>query len=126
MNKIKILIAEDEEVTQQLYAIGFRGEEFEVRIANNGEDALKIYKGWRPDIFILDIMMPQMNGFQTLNVLRNKIKDTTTTVIIASAVSDKQEIIACAKLGIQGYIIKPFTTKTLAVNVLGYHQGDKK
>lgn len=126
MNKIRILIAEDEEVTQQLYAIGFRGEKFEVRVANNGEDALNIYKGWQPDIFIMDIMMPQMNGFQTLNVLRNKIKDTTTTVIIASAVSDKQEIIACAKLGIQGYIVKPFTTKTLAENVLGYHQGDKK
>ena len=121
MSKFKILVAEDEDVTQKLYAISFKDEMFELRIAENGEDALNIYKEWQPDIIILDIMMPNMNGYQALENLRTTIKDTSTTVIMASAISDKKEIIACAKLGIQGYILKPFTSKNLATTVLGYH-----
>ena len=126
MSKIKILIAEDEEVTQKLYAIGFRDEKFDLRFADNGEDALTTYKSWQPDIVILDIIMPNMNGYQTLEILRTTIHDTSTTVIMASSISDKKEIIACAKLGIQGYIIKPFTTKKLAETVLSYHCGGKR
>jgi len=125
MSKLKILIAEDEEVTQQLYAIAFRGEEFDLRLSDNGEDALVIYKQWQPDIVILDIMMPNMNGFQTLEVIRRILADTNTTVVMASAISDKKEIIACAKLGIHGYIVKPFSTKNLAKTILGYHRPGK-
>lgn len=126
MSKIKILIAEDEDVTQKLYTIAFRADNFDIRIADNGEDALATYKSWQPDIIILDIMMPVMNGYQTLQVLRTTLHDPSTTVIIASTISDREEIMACAKLGIQGYIIKPFTTKKLAETILGYHRKGKK
>ena len=125
MNKLKILVAEDENVTQQLYSIAFRDEKFDLRIVDNGEEALATYKSWQPDIIILDIIMPDMNGYQTLDVLRTTLHDTSTTVIMASAISDKNEIIACAKLGIQGYLIKPFTTKKLAQTVLCYHKNGK-
>ncbi|MDH3393776.1 MAG: response regulator, partial [Desulfobulbaceae bacterium] len=108
------MIVEDEDVTQKLYAIAFQDEKFELHFERNGEDALTSYKSSKPDIIILDIVMPVMNGYQTLEVLRNTIKDTATTVIMASAIADKKEIMACATLGIQGYIIKPFTTKELA------------
>ncbi|MDH4321610.1 MAG: response regulator [Desulfobulbaceae bacterium] len=126
MTKLKILIAEDEDVTCQLYQIAFREEKYEIRLVKNGEDALTAYKSWQPDIIILDIMMPEMNGYRTLETLRITLKDKTTSVIMATAVSDKKEIIACAKLGIQGYIVKPFQTKTLAETVVGYHRGAKK
>ncbi|MDH3393877.1 MAG: response regulator [Desulfobulbaceae bacterium] len=121
MEKLKILIAEDEEVTQKLYAIGFRDEVHELRFAENGEEALKTYAAWKPDIIILDIMMPNLNGFQTLENIRTTLKDNETTVIMATAVTDKKEIIACAKLGIQGYILKPFTAKNLSETILNYH-----
>ncbi|MDH3360125.1 MAG: response regulator [Desulfobulbaceae bacterium] len=126
MSKLKILIAEDEEVTQKLYAISFRNEEHELRYAGNGEDALEIYNSWHPDIIILDIMMPSLNGYQTLETIRTNIKDNATTVIMATAVTDKKDIIACAKLGIQGYILKPFAAKNLAKTVLDYHYCVKK
>lgn len=126
MSKIKILIVEDEDVTQKLYAIAFQDEKFELHFERNGEDALTSYKSSKPDIIILDIVMPVMNGYQTLEVLRNTIKDTATTVIMASAIADKKEIMACATLGIQGYIIKPFITKELAATVLSYHHNNKK
>ena len=123
VEKLKILIAEDEAVTRQLLQIAFRDErQFEARMVNNGEEALIDYKAWQPDIVLMDIMMPQMNGFTTLQAIRKTLKDTVTTVVMVSAVTDKQDIVACAKLGIQGYVLKPFQVKTLAATVLGYHR----
>ena len=125
--KMKILIAEDEEVTQKLFKIAFQdGDKFEIRVVSDGEEALVALKKWHPDILIMDIMMPHMNGFTTLQTIRQVLLDTSTTVIMASSVSDKQEIMACAKLGIQGYVLKPFEVKTLAATVVGYHQKHKK
>ena len=126
-DKLKILIAEDEEVTRQLLQIAFRdGEQFETRLATNGEEALVDFKAWQPDIVLMDIMMPHMNGFATLQAIRQTLHDTATTVIMVSSVADKQEIMACAKLGIQGYVLKPFQVKTLAATVIGYHRQHKK
>ncbi|MHB1014533.1 MAG: response regulator transcription factor [Desulfurivibrionaceae bacterium] len=125
--KLKILIAEDEEVTRHLFQIAFRdGEKFEARQVSDGEEALVALKAWQPDIVLLDIMMPQMNGFETLQVIRQTLHDTATTVIMVSSVSDKQDIVACAKLGIQGYVLKPFQVKNLAETVVGYHRKAKK
>ena len=125
--KLKILIAEDEEVTRQLLQIAFRdGEQFEARVVSDGEQALVAFKEWQPDILLMDIMMPHMNGFTALKAIRQTLKDMSTTVIMVSSVTDKQDIVACAKLGIQGYVLKPFEVKTLAATVVGYHQKHKK
>ncbi|MFA6464454.1 MAG: response regulator [Desulfurivibrionaceae bacterium] len=125
--KLKILIAEDEEVTRHLFQIAFRDEKkFEARLVSDGEEALVAFKEWHPDIILLDIMMPQMNGFETLQIIRQTLNDKATTVIMVSSVSDKQDIVACAKLGIQGYVLKPFEVKNLAAIVVGYHQKHKK
>ncbi len=125
--KLKILIAEDEEVTRHLFQIVFRDEQrFESRQVTNGEEALVVFKSWQPDILLIDIMMPQMNGFETLQTIRQTLNDTTTTVIMVSAVTDKEDIVACAKLGIQGYVLKPFQAKNLAETVVGYHRQHKK
>lgn len=125
--KLKILIAEDEEVTRQLFQIAFREMgQVETRLVIDGEEALAAYKSWQPDIMLMDIMMPNMNGFTTLKTIRKTLKDTTTTVIMVSSVADKQDIMACLKLGIQGYVLKPFQVKNLAEIVVGYHQKHKK
>ena len=125
--KLKILIAEDEEVTRHLFQIAFRdGEQFEARLVSDGEGALVAFKEWQPDIVLLDIMMPHLNGFATLQVIRQTLNDKATTVIMVSSVSDKQDIVACAKLGIQGYVLKPFEVKNLAAIVVGYHHQHKK
>ena len=125
--KLKILIAEDEKVTRQLFQIAFRDEEqFEIKLVSNGEEALIAYKDWHPDIILIDIMMPHMNGFKTLQSIRQTMSDTATTVIMVSSVTDKQDIVACAKLGIQGYVLKPFQAKTLATTVVESHLKAKK
>lgn len=125
--KLKILIAEDEEVTRQLVQIAFKdGKQFEVRVVSDGEQALAAFKTWQPDIVLLDIMMPHMNGFTALKTIRQTLNDTTTTVVMVSSVADKRDIVACVKLGIQGYVLKPFEVKNLAETVAGYHRQHKK
>ena len=123
---LKILAAEDEAVTRQLIRIGLKDEEqFELRVAVDGEEALVEYKKFHPDIILLDIMMPQMNGYKVLQEIRSTLADHTTTIIMLSSVSSKDEIVACLKLGIQGYIVKPFQAKTLAETMVAYHRKAK-
>ena len=126
MAPLKILAVEDEEATRQLIRVGLKDEQrFEVHVVPNGEDALVEYKQFKPDIILLDIMMPHMNGYKVLQEIRTTMGDHRTTIIMVSSVTTKNEIVACAHLGIQGYILKPFHTRTLADTVLQYHRKAK-
>lgn len=120
--KTKILIAEDEIVAQQLFKIGFRDPCFEIKIVPDGEEAMIVYNAWKPDIILLDILMPLKNGYQTLREIRSVLHDNATSVIMVSSVSEKEDILACAKLGIQGYVLKPINSKKIADTVLKYHR----
>lgn len=119
---LKVLIAEDEIVTQRLLEKSFEDNKlFEIKLVENGEDALTEYRRWQPDILLMDILMPRMNGFQTLQCIRKKLRDRTTCVIMVSSVNARRDIMACAELGIQGYILKPFKTGELSDTVLSYY-----
>jgi len=120
---IKTLIAEDDSRMQSLInlALAKKGP-FEIRFAANGVEAMEIYEEWKPDLVLLDIMMPLLNGYQTLKEIRQTHDDNQTTVIMLTSVSAKSEIVACVDLGIQGYIVKPFNYRNLSEKLLEYHQ----
>ncbi len=122
MQKIKILVAEDESVAQEIYKKGLIEAVFEKKIVGDGESALEVYQAWKPDIVILDFRMPKMTGYSVLKQIREFYKDTTTIIIMATAISDKEEVVACVKLGIQGYMVKPVKMVTVSEKVLGYFQ----
>ena len=126
MSNLKILVAEDDKVIQALYHKALPANLCELRIAGNGEEAIRGYNEWRPDIVLLDLGMPIINGFQTLKAIRTVLKDTSTTIIMITSISEKSEIIACAQLGIQGYIVKPFKTGELAARILQIHNERQK
>ncbi len=119
----KVLIAEDEQVTQRLLERSFEGDSrFEIKLVGDGEEALQEYKAWQPDILLLDIIMPKVNGYRVLYCLRKQFNDRKVCVIMMSSITDKQEITVCAKLGIQGYIVKPIKTHELSDIVFSYYQ----
>ncbi|HEU19290.1 MAG TPA: response regulator [Deltaproteobacteria bacterium] len=118
MDKIKILIAEDDKRMQMIYEAGLPESIFETSIVNNGQQALQTYASFNPDIIILDILMPLMNGYETLRIIREESKDMSTVIIMATAVADKDDIMACIKHGIQDYILKPFELKEIAKKIL--------
>jgi len=118
MDKIKILIAEDDKRMQMVYEKGLPTSIFEKSIVNNGEEALQTYESLNPDIIILDILMPLMNGYETLRIIREEFEDISTVIIMATSIADKKDIMACIRHGIQGYILKPLAWNEIAKKVL--------
>ena len=121
MEKIKLLIVEDSKLDQKFLDHSLSESIFEKRLAENGTKALKVYEDWKPDIILLDLMLPEMSGYNVLRAIRNKHEDQSTTIIIASALSDSEDIRQCAKYGIQGYLVKPIKPKELDKTILKLH-----
>jgi CheY-like chemotaxis protein len=122
MGKVKILIVEDDISTQMLYDKGLSDEVFEKRFDENGVNALETYKTWNPDLIILDIFLPVMTGYSVLNEIRKELKDYVTPIIMATSASSPDDVKGCIKLGIQGYIIKPFNHKEIAEKIMDYYK----
>ena len=116
--KIKTLIVEDSKPIQVIYAAGLSDSVFEKRFEKDGDQALEIYTTWQPDIIVLDIMIPGMSGYSLLKEIREARKDATTTVVVASSISERDTVVDILKLGVQGYFVKPFTHKEIGHKIL--------
>jgi len=89
--------------------------------SSNGEEGLKSYEDWKPDIILLDIMLPVTTGYAVLQKIRKELADTETAIIMATELGKKEDIVDCIKYGIQGYMIKPYDHKKITVDILnGY------
>ena len=123
MDKLKILIAEDSKLARELYKMSLSDETYEKQFAENGEEVLEMHKLFKPDIMILDLMMPVKSGYAALKDIRGSEKslEKKTAIIIVTGMKDKEDIIDCAKLGIQGYIIKPINREKLGNTILDYY-----
>ena len=105
-----------------LYKQGLPGELCELKLVYDVEQAIAVYKEWTPDIILLDYNMPLLNGYQALKAIRVNEQDQSTTIIMVTSIADKSDIVACAKLGIQGYIMKPFSPSEIARRVFTMHK----
>ena len=115
---LKILIAEDEKVTQKMYQAALPEALFQLKIVGDGEEAIRVYDEWQPDIIILDNIMPLRNGYQVLKTIRELRQDRSSVVIMVTGSSDNGTIVACAELGVQGYIVKPIVSAELPLKVM--------
>ena len=121
MEKIKLLIVEDNKLDQTFYDHSLSESIFEKRLAENGTKALKVYEDWKPDIILLDLMLPEESGYNVLKNIRDKHEDQSTTIIIAPSLSDGEDIRQCAKYVIQGYLVKPIKPKEFNEKILKLH-----
>ena len=106
LKTLKILVVEDEKRLAQLLKDAISDSFFSVVIASNGEEGIKKFKSFKPDIVITDIMMPFCYGLEM--TLKIKELDESTPIIILSAHSDKDKLLKAIDLGINKYFIKPF------------------
>lgn len=121
MNKIKILIIEDDDAIVELYKLRLDKTIFELKRAGNGAEGLKFYEGWKPDVILLDIMLPVTTGYAVLQKIRKELTDNETAIIMATSLGKKEDIVDCMKYGIQGYLTKPFNRRDIVVDILaGY------
>lgn len=111
---MKILVVDDERLIRNVIREYLENEKYEVLEAENGFDALRVLETNRVDLIILDIMMPRMDGFETLKEIR-KTKDTP--VIMLSAMKEEEDKLSGFNLGVDDYITKPFSPKELVARV---------
>ncbi|MFA4954729.1 MAG: response regulator [Patescibacteria group bacterium] len=104
--KQKILIIEDDGFLASIYAQKLELEGFEVAFANNGEDGLKLAQKDKPDLVLLDLLMPRMDGFEVLEKLKADQATHDIKVLVLTNLGQKEDVERCMKLGAAGYVIK--------------------
>src|ERR1700733_1436418 len=100
MSPLKILLVEDDAILAEVYALKFELEGIKVKHASNGAEALAIVEGFKPDIILLDLMMPVMDGWEFM--ARLKQIDIDTRVVIFSNMLSKENKLRATKLGASG------------------------
>lgn len=113
----KILIVDDEPNIVMSLEYTFKKNNFQVFIARDGEEALEILKNEVPNVIILDIMMPKVDGYATLEQIKKDEKLNNTKVIFLSAKNKETDIEKGLLLGADAYISKPFSVKKLVEQV---------
>jgi OmpR family response regulator RpaB len=114
MFKGKVLVADDEASIRQIVEARLKMAGFEVVTAGNGEEALERYYEVHPDLVVLDIMMPHMDGLQVCKQIR---KRDTTPIIMLTAKGDIADRINALEMGADDYIIKPFSPRELEARI---------
>lgn len=105
IKKFTIMIVDDEKLVARSISRFFRGEQYDCFIVNNPEEAINSYKTKHPDLVIMDLQMPQKNGFELLSQIRGF--DKNTPVIMISGNMDKAKIEALKKIGATECFEKP-------------------
>lgn len=110
---IRVLVADDEPAIVMSLDFLIRKAGYELYIARNGEEALELAQSVRPDVAVLDIMMPGMDGFEVCARIKSNPDTRHVKVIFLSAKNRKEDIQRGYALGAEDYITKPFSTKHL-------------
>ncbi|WP_026704950.1 response regulator transcription factor [Flavobacterium soli] len=113
----KILIVDDEPNIVMSLEYTFKKNNFEVYIARDGQEALDILESSQPNIIILDIMMPNVDGYNTLEQIKKDDRLKDTKVIFLTAKNKEKDIEKGLALGANLYITKPFSVKKLVEQV---------
>ena len=104
--KKKILLVEDDMALSAVYRSRLEIEGFDVREANNGEDALSATVEYRPDLILLDVMMPKISCFDVLDILRNTPETANVRIIMLTALSQPKDKERAESLGVDDYLVK--------------------
>ncbi|KMQ51337.1 Phosphate regulon transcriptional regulatory protein PhoB (SphR) [Chitinispirillum alkaliphilum] len=120
MTKKKILIVEDEECLADLLKINIIRRGFDVFAISNGEDALVETAKIKPDIVILDVILPGINGYEVCRKLRANPETEDICIIILTAAAQKEDRIKAKQSGASHYVLKPFDLNELIGNIHKY------
>lgn len=121
--KKKILLVEDDTALSSVYKSRLELEGFEVAHVANGEEALSKAIEFRPDLIVLDAMMPKINGFDVLDILRNTPETTNVRVIMLTALSQPTDKERARALGADDYLVKSQVVISDVVDRIRHHLG---
>lgn len=123
MDKKKILLVEDDEALSGVYKSRLDMEGFDTKVVNNGELALTAAKEFKPDLILLDAMMPKISGFDVLDILRNTAETANIRVIMLTALSQPKDKERAESLGVDDYLVKSQVVIGDVIDRVKYHLG---
>jgi DNA-binding response OmpR family regulator len=102
----RILLVEDDDSLANVYITRLQAEGFDVRRVANGEDALAATISYKPNLVLLDVMMPKVSGFDVLDILRNTPETANLKIILLTALSQESDKERAKALGVDDYLVK--------------------
>jgi len=123
MHPKRILLVEDDDAIANVYLVRLQAEGFDVRRVNNGEDALATALSYRPDLVLLDIMMPKVSGFDVLGILRNTPDTANLKIIMLTALSQDSDRERAESLGVDDYLVKSQVVIADVIERIKHHLG---
>jgi len=121
----KILLVEDDDGLANVYVTRLEAEGFKVKRVPNGEDALAAAIEFKPDLIVLDVMMPKVSGFDVLDILRNTPETANVKVVMLTALSQDTDKQRAEKLGADDYLVKSQVVITDVVDRIKHHLAEK-
>jgi DNA-binding response OmpR family regulator len=121
--KKRILLVEDDEALAAVYKSRLDIEGFETKEVNNGEEALSAAMEFKPDLILLDAMMPKISGFDVLDILRNTPETAQVRVIMLTALSQPKDKERAESLGVNDYLVKSQVVIGDVVERVKFHLG---
>ena len=112
----KILLVEDDDALANVYLMRLEVEGFEVKRVANGEEALSAALEYHPNLVLLDVMMPKVDGFDVLDIMRNTPQLGNTKIIVLTALSQESDRKRAEELGADEYLVK---TQVVIADVIG-------
>jgi two-component system phosphate regulon response regulator PhoB len=117
----KILLVEDDDALANVYVMRLKAEGFEVARVANGEDALAAAKEHKPDLVLLDAMMPKVSGFDVLDIIRNTPETANLKIIMLTALSQESDKQRAQGLGVDDYLVKSQVVISDVVDRIKFH-----
>jgi len=114
---MKILIVDDHLVNRKLLIKLLEKTQHSILLAENGQEAVELFQQHQPDLILMDVLMPVMDGIEAINIIRNLKAEKWVHIIVISALSDEGSVVQGLKAGADDYISKPFNTIILNAKI---------
>ncbi|HEV2557898.1 MAG TPA: response regulator [Microvirga sp.] len=112
-----VMVADDDALLRSLVAFKLKARGYRVATAGDGDEALRAIGEERPDLVVLDAMMPGADGFEVLRQIKDDAKTAAIPVVMLSARKQESDIVGALQLGASDYMVKPFIPEELAMRV---------
>ena len=113
----RVLVVDDSDAVRDLLVVNLELEGFEVRAAADGQEGLEVAQAWQPDVITLDVVMPRLGGFETVERLREAPATAHIPVVIVTGRAQADDRARGERLGVDAYLTKPFEPTDLVAVV---------
>ncbi|MBM4028421.1 MAG: response regulator transcription factor [Planctomycetes bacterium] len=117
MVKTKILVVDDEADIRELVRLNLTREGYEVLDCESGEEAIRLARSQTPDLIVLDLMLPGMDGLEVCKKLKADSRTAPVPIVILTAKGEEADVVAGLEVGADDYVVKPFSGKVLVARV---------